>query len=97
MILTEKDVIEKGKFLIADENAGARAPSFLAGWHDENAIALTVMLDAYIRLNMLEKLSLRITGMTLANLINTSGEITVDEAEILRAKYHARVERKRVK
>lgn len=57
MILTEKDVIEKGKFLIADQEAGARVPSFLAGWHDENAAALTAMLDAYIRLNKLKKLS----------------------------------------
>lgn len=95
MTLTEKDIIEKVEFLIADQEAGTRAPSFLAGWHDENAIALTAMLDAYIRLNMLEQLSLRITGMTLANLLNMSGEITVDEAELLRAKYHARVERKR--
>lgn len=94
MILTEKDIIEKAKFMIADQEAGANIPSFLAQWHDENEVALTAMLDAYIRLNMLEQLSLRITGMTLANLLNMSGEITVDEAELLRAKYHARVEKK---
>lgn len=55
MILTEKDIIGKGKFLIADQEAGARVPSFLAGWHDENAAVLTAMLDSYIRLNKLEK------------------------------------------
>lgn len=75
MVLTEKDIIEKAKFLIADQEAGAKAPSFLAGWHDENAVALTTMLDAYIRLNMLEQLSLRAAGKSLTDLLAKFGDV----------------------
>lgn len=78
MVLTEKQIIEKAKFLITDQEAGARIPSFLAGWHDENAVALTAMLDAYIRLNMLEQLSMRVAGKYLTDLLATFGETEVD-------------------
>lgn len=97
MILTEKDIIEKGKFLIADQEAGARVPSFLARWHDENAAALTAMLDAYIRLNMLEKMSLEMTGKTLKNLVAENVSAKVDEKKLFRAKYLAREKEKRGK
>lgn len=92
--LTEKDIIEKGRFLIADQEAGARAPSFLSGWHDESAVALTAMLDSYIRLNMLEQLSLRLTGKSLADLLATFGAVEVDRQKLFRAKYQARAKAK---
>lgn len=95
MILTEKDIIEKVKFLIADQEAGARVPSFLAGWHDENAIALTATLDAYIRLNKLEKLSREMTGKSLKDLVAENGREEVGEKKLFRAKYASRVDRKR--
>lgn len=95
MILTEKDIIEKGKFLIADQDAGARVPSFLAGWHDENAAALTAMLDAYIRLNRLEKFSLRRTGKSLTELLATVRDVNVDRDKLFRAKYQARAKENR--
>ena len=95
MILTEKDIINKGKFLIADQEAGARAPSFLAGWHDENSVALTAMLDSYIRLNMLEQLSLRLTGKSLTDLLATFGDVEVDRKKMLRTKYLAKAKGKR--
>lgn len=94
-MLTEKDIIEKGKFLIADHEDGARAPSFLSGWHDENAIALTAMLDSYIRLNMLEQLSLRLTGKTLTDLLSTLGNVEVDQKKMCQAKYLAKAKAKR--
>lgn len=86
MILTEKDIIEKGKFLIADQEAGARAPSPLAGWHGENAVALTAMLDAYIRLNMLERLSFKLSGKSLKEILAALGDIEVDEKKLIWAK-----------
>lgn len=95
MTLTEKDIIEKGKFLIADQEAGARAPSFLSGRHDENAVALTAMLDSYIRLNMLEQLSLRRTGKSLTNLLATFGDVEVDRKKLFRTKYLERAKAKR--
>lgn len=95
MTLTEKDIIEKGKFLIADQKVGGRVPSFLAGWHDENAAALTAMLDAYIRLNMLEKVSLRRTGKSLTDLLATVGDVNVDRGKLFRAKYQARAKENR--
>lgn len=95
--MTEKDIIEKGKFLIADQEAGAKIPSFLAGWHDENAVALTAMLDSYIRLNMLEQLSLRVSRKSLADLLATFGETEVDTKKLFRAKYQARAKAKRGK
>lgn len=95
MILTKEDIIEKGKFLIADQEAGARSPSFLAGWHDENSMALTAMLDAYIRLNMLEQLSLRLTGKSLTDLLATFGDVEVDQKKLFRAKYRAKAKGKR--
>lgn len=95
MVLTEKNIIEKGKFLIADQEAGARIPSFLAGWHDENAMALTAMLDSYIRLNMLEQLSLRLTGKSLTSVLAAFGNAEVDEKKLLRAKYIVRAKEKR--
>lgn len=95
MVLTEKDIIEKGKFLIADQEAGARIPSFLRWWHDENAVALTAMLDAYIRLNMLERLSMEMTGKTLKNLVAANGKAEVDEKKLFRAKYLDRAKGKR--
>lgn len=95
MILTEKDIIEKGKFLIADQEAGARAPSFLAGWHDENAVALTAMLDSYSRLNMLEQRSLRLTGKSLTDLLATFGDVEVDRKKLFREKYLERAKAKR--
>lgn len=94
MALTEKDIIEKAKFLIADQESGARAPSFLSGWHDENAVALTAMLDAYIRLNMLEKLSWEMTGKSLKDLVSANGRAQVDEKKLFRAKYLAREKKK---
>lgn len=95
MVLTEKDIIEKGKFLIADQEAGARAPSFLADWHDENAVALTAMLDSYIRLNMMEQLSLRLTGKSLTDLLATFGDVEVDRKKMFRMKYLERAKAKR--
>lgn len=95
MVLTEKDIIEKGKFLIADQESGARAPSFLAVWHDENAVALTAMLDSYIRLNMLEQLSLRLTGKSLTNLLAAFGDVEVDRKKLFRVKYQARAKENR--
>lgn len=95
MILTEKDIIEKGKFLISDQEAGARVPSFLARWHYENAVALTAMMDAYIRLNRLEKFSLRSTGKSLTNLLETVGDVNVDRDKLFRAKYQARAKENR--
>ncbi len=95
MVLTEKDIIEKGKFLIADQEAGARVPSFLSGWHDENAVALTAMLDSYIRLNMLEQLSLRLTGKPLKNLLASFCDEEVDQKKLFRVKYLARTKEKR--
>lgn len=95
MILTEKQIIEKAKFLIADQEAGARAPSFLRGWHDENAVALTAMLDSYIRLNMLEQLSLRLTGKTLTNLLTKFGDLKVDVKKMRKGKYQVRARGKR--
>lgn len=97
MTLTEKEIIEKGKFLIADQEAGVRAPSFLAGWHDENAVALTAMLDAYIRLNMLEQLSLRLSGKSLKDLLASFVDTEVDTKKLFRAKYQAREREKRGK
>lgn len=97
MILTEKQIIEKAKFLITDQEAGARIPSFLAGWHGENAVALTAMLDAYIRHNMLEQLSLRVAGKSLTDLLATFGETEVDTKKLFRAKYQARAKAKRGK
>lgn len=95
MTLTEKDIIEKAKFLIADQEAGAKTPSFLAPWHDENAVALTEMLDAYIRLNMLEQLSLKLTRKPLTNLLATSGNMEVDLKKLYQAKYQVRAKEKR--
>lgn len=95
MVLTEKDIIKKGKFLIADQDAGARAPSFLARWHEENAIALTAMLDSYIRLNMLEQCSLRLTGKSLTDVLSTFGDVEVDRKKLFRAKYQARAKENR--
>lgn len=95
MTLTEKDIIEKGKFLIADQEAGARIPSFLARWHDENAMALTAMLDSYIRLNMLEQLSLRLSGKSLTDLLSTFGDVEIDRKKLFRAKYIVRAKEKR--
>lgn len=95
MILTEKDIIKKAKFLIADQEAGARVPSFLAGWHDENAVALTDMLDSYIRLNMLEQLSLRWTGKSLTDLLATFVDVEIERKKMLRAKYRAKAKGKR--
>lgn len=97
MVLTEKNIIEKGKFLIADQEAGARIPSFLAGWHDENAVALTAMLASYIRLNMLEQLSVRLTGKSLKDLLVTFGDVEVDQKKMCRAKYQFREKEKRGK
>lgn len=91
MILTEKDIIEKGKFLIADQEAGARAPSFLSKWHDENAVALIEMLDAYIRINMLEKMSMELTGKSIKSLLSTFMGSEVDEKKLRRAKDLAKV------
>lgn len=97
MDLTEKVIIEKAKFLIADQEAGTKAPSFLAGWHAENAIALTAMLDAYIRLNMLEQLSLRAVGKSLIDLLATFRDAKVDTKKFFRAKYQTRAKEKRGK
>lgn len=74
---------------------GDRVPSFLRWWHDENAVALTAMLDAYIRLNMLERLSMEMTGKTLKNLIAENGKAEVDEKKMFRVKYQAREKEKR--
>lgn len=93
--MTEKEIIEKGKFLISDQEAGARAPTFLRGWHDENALVLAYMLDAYIRLNMLEQLSLRMAGKSLTDLLATFGDTEVDTKKLFRAKYQARAKEKR--
>lgn len=95
MILSEKDIIEKARFLILDQEAGARAPSFLCELHDENAIALTEMLDSYMRLKMFERLSLRITGMSLTELLGTAGTIKIEPKEFFRAKYLARAKENR--
>lgn len=95
--MTEKQIIEKAKFLIADQEAGSNAPSFLAGWHGENAVALTVMLDAYIRLNMLEQLSLRVAGKSLTDLLATFGDTEVDTKKLFRVKYQAKAKEKRGK
>lgn len=97
MELAEKDIIENAKFMIADHEAGAKTPSFLAGWHDENAVALTAMLDSYIRLNMLEQLSLRLTGKSLTSALAAFGDAEVDEKKLLRAKYIVRAKEKRVR
>lgn len=97
MILTGKDIIKKAKFLIADQEAGARIPSFLAGWHDENAVALTAMLDSYIRLNMLEQLSFKLTGKSLKDLLVTFGDMEVDQKKMCKAKYQFRAKEKRGK
>lgn len=93
--MTEKDIIEKAKFMIADQEAGAKAPSFLSVWHDENAVALTTMLDAYIRINKLEQLSLRVTGKSLTDLLATFGEVKIDTKKMFRAKYLTRAKEKR--
>lgn len=95
MELTGKQIIEKARFMIADQEAGARTPSFLAGWHDENAAALTAMLDSYIRLNMLEQLSLRVAGKSLTDLLAAFGEVKIDTKKMFRAKYLTRVKAKR--
>lgn len=95
--MTEKDIIEKGKFLITDQEAGAKTPSFLAEWHDENAVALTAMLDSYIRLNMLERLSLSVSRKSLTDLLATFGETEVDTKKLFRAKYQERAKEKRGK
>lgn len=93
MILSEKDIIDKGKFLIADHEAGGKAPSPWAAWHGEQAVVLTAMLDAYIRLNMLEQLSFRLTGKSVKELLATFGDMEVDQKKMFRMKYQDKAKR----
>lgn len=93
MVLTEKDIIEKAKFLIADHEAGEKVPSPWATWHGEQAVVLTAMLDAYIRLNMLEQLSFRLTGKSVKDLLATFGDVEIDQKKMFRMKYQDKAKR----
>lgn len=87
MDLTEKQIIEKARFLIRDAEHGGTSNSFLALWHRENACALRELLAAYISLNALEQESLKQAGMPLSELLSVSSN-SPKEPEVFRAKNH---------
>lgn len=70
--LTEKQVIEKTRFLIRDAERGGASSSFLAPWHRENVSALRELLSAYVQLNTLEREAFRQTGLPLSELLNVA-------------------------
>lgn len=83
---SEKQIIERARFLIQDEERSGATISFLAPWHRENIGVLQVLLAAYIQLNALEKESLRCTGMFLCELIGIPVDANV-QPPILREKH----------
>lgn len=89
VIMTEKQIIEKAQFLIRDAERAGMSCSFLARWHQENALTLRELLESYVRLNTLERKSLRQTGMPLSELLSDPVDKPREPKEF-REKYYRR-------
>lgn len=72
--MTEKQIIEFTRFEIYRAKRAASAGSLMADYHQKEADVLSVLLEAYIRLNTLERESLRRAKKPLYELLQVSEE-----------------------
>lgn len=92
MALTEKKIIDFARFELYRVKKAAAADSIMSDYHQKAEEVLSVLLESYIRLNKLEKESLRRASMNLEELLSTPTDKPKEpeKQEIFRAKNHRR-------
>lgn len=84
--MTEKQVVEFARFEIHRSRNAAAAGSIMADYHQMESDVLSELLEAYIKLNTLEREAVKQTGLNLSELLDVNQEDAEQEPELLREK-----------